>query len=58
MCSYSYIEDVARFSTTEKALGSCSRTYTGYADHLGLYADGIPRSHYLGRFPQAFTISS
>ncbi len=55
MCSYWYIEDVARSGETEKARLLFEKMH-GYANHLGLYAEEMdPAGRYLGNFPQAFT---
>ena len=55
MCSYWYIECVARAGELEKARLLFEKMH-GYANHLGLYAEEMdPTGSYLGNFPQAFT---
>jgi GH15 family glucan-1,4-alpha-glucosidase len=55
MCSYWYIECVARAGDPEKARLLFEKMH-GYANHLGLYAEEMdPSGRYLGNFPQAFT---
>jgi GH15 family glucan-1,4-alpha-glucosidase len=55
MCSYWYIECVARAGAPEKARLLFEKMH-GYANHLGLYAEEMdPTGRYLGNFPQAFT---
>jgi GH15 family glucan-1,4-alpha-glucosidase len=55
MCSYWYIECVARAGDPEKARLLFEKMH-GYANHLGLYAEEMDTSgRYLGNFPQAFT---
>jgi GH15 family glucan-1,4-alpha-glucosidase len=55
MCSYWYIECVARAGELEKARLLFEKMH-GYANHLGLYAEEMdPSGCYLGNFPQAFT---
>jgi GH15 family glucan-1,4-alpha-glucosidase len=55
MCSYWYIECVARSGELEKARLLFEKMH-GYANHLGLYAEEMdPTGCYLGNFPQAFT---
>ncbi len=55
MCSYWYIECVARAGDLQKARLLFEKMH-GYANHLGLYAEEMdPTGRYLGNFPQAFT---
>ncbi|MFZ0217399.1 MAG: glycoside hydrolase family 15 protein [Candidatus Dormiibacterota bacterium] len=55
MCSYWYIECLARAGQLEKAQLLFEKMH-GYANHLGLYAEEMdPTGRYLGNFPQAFT---
>ena len=55
MCSYWYVECVARAGDLEKARLLFEKMHT-YANHLGLYAEEMDSTgRYLGNFPQAFT---
>lgn len=55
MCSFWYVECVARSGDTEKARLLFEKML-GYANHLGLYGEELSRSgRHLGNFPQAFT---
>jgi GH15 family glucan-1,4-alpha-glucosidase len=55
MCSYWYIECVARAGEPERARLLFEKMH-GYANHLGLFAEEMdPTGRYLGNFPQAFT---
>lgn len=55
MCSYWYIECLARAGRTDEARLIFEKMH-GYANHLGLYAEEMDRTgRYLGNFPQAFT---
>jgi len=55
MCSYWYIECVARAGELDKARLLFEKMQ-GYANHLGLYAEEMdPTGSFLGNFPQAFT---
>ena len=55
MCSYWYVECLARSGELEKARLLFEKMH-GYSNHLGLYAEEMdPSGRYLGNFPQAFT---
>jgi GH15 family glucan-1,4-alpha-glucosidase len=55
MCSFWYVEAVARSGDLEKARLLFEKML-GYANHLGLYAEQLGRrGEHLGNFPQAFT---
>lgn len=55
MCSFWYVECVARSGDVEKARFLFEKML-GYANHLGLYGEELSRSgRHLGNFPQAFT---
>ncbi len=55
MCSFWYIEALAKNKETDKALEYFEKM-TGYANHLGLFSEQIgKRGEHLGNFPQAFT---
>jgi GH15 family glucan-1,4-alpha-glucosidase len=55
MCSYWYVECLARSGELEKARLLFEKMH-GYSNHLGLYAEEMdPTGRYLGNFPQAFT---
>jgi GH15 family glucan-1,4-alpha-glucosidase len=55
MCSFWYIEALAKNKETDKALEYFEKM-TGYANHLGLFSEMIgKRGEHLGNFPQAFT---
>ena len=55
ICSFWYVECVARSGETEKATMLFEKLL-GYANHLGLYAEQIGvNGQHLGNFPQAFT---
>jgi GH15 family glucan-1,4-alpha-glucosidase len=55
MCSFWLIEALAKSGEVSKALESFEKM-TGYANHLGLFAEQIGhKAEHLGNFPQAFT---
>jgi len=55
MCSFWYIEALAKNKETDKALEYFEKM-TGYANHLGLFSEQIgKKGEHLGNFPQAFT---
>ena len=55
MCSFWFIESLAKSGQVTKALDSFEKM-TGYANHLGLFAEQIShKAEHLGNFPQAFT---
>jgi GH15 family glucan-1,4-alpha-glucosidase len=55
ICSFWYIECLSRSGDLQKARFLFEKML-GYANHVGLYAEGIgPAGEQLGNFPQAFT---
>ena len=55
LCSFSYVESLARAGQLEKARVTFEKMLT-YANHLGLYSEEIALTgEQIGNFPQAFT---
>lgn len=55
MCSFWYIENLAKMGRTEEARLQFEKML-GYANHLGLFSEQLGvRGNHLGNYPQAFT---